>query len=85
MITVMKQEQLIQSLGTLFCKSLKITGPVSQLFLIREKIAARGYREFDKKDIMDELGRLQHMAAELHKDMICIYDQLSSETRVIKS
>lgn len=85
MRTDMQQEQVIQSLGTLFCRSLKITGPVSQLFLIREKISARGYREFDKNDILAELGRLQHMVSELHKDMLCVYDQLSIETKAIRS
>lgn len=84
MRTAIKQEQLIQSLGILFCRSLKVTGPVSQLSLIREKIAARGYREFDKKD-MDELGRLQHIARELHESMLSIYDQLDNKTIATKS
>lgn len=76
----MDEAQLIKSMGILFSASLKITSPVSQLFLIREKIRARGFHGFDKKDILDELGRLQHITTELHKEMLNTYDLIKLET-----
>jgi nitrate/nitrite-specific signal transduction histidine kinase len=76
----MDDSKLIKSMGALFSASLKITSPVSQLFLIREKIAARGFHRFDKNDILDELGRLQHITTELHKEMLNIYDLIKLET-----
>jgi hypothetical protein len=73
----MQQEQLTKAIGTLFSVSLKVASPVGQLHLIREKIMARGYKEFDKKDILDELGRLQHIAGELHREMVSIHNTLN--------
>lgn len=71
------QPVLLKEIGSLTQISFKITNPVSQLHLIREKIAARGYQSFDKPDIMDELGRLQHIAGELHGEMLRIHDLLN--------
>lgn len=70
------QQDLSQNIGRLMETSFKFSNPVSQLHLIREKINARGYQSFDKSDIMDELGRLQHIAGELHGDMLRIHDML---------
>ena len=67
------QQELIKCLGTLFSTSLKITSPVGQLHLIREKIMVRSYQSFDNQDILDELGRLQHITEELHKAMLQIH------------
>ncbi len=75
------QDALITSLSSLFDTGLKVTGPIGQLHLIREKIGKRGYQEFDKKDILDELGRLQHVAGELHKEMITIHDLLTEKNQ----
>lgn len=71
------QPVLLKEIGSLMQISFKITSPVSQLHLIREKIAARGYQSFDKPDIMDELGQLQHIAGELHGEMLRIHDLLN--------
>jgi hypothetical protein len=73
------QDELNKHIGALFSVSLKITGPVSQLHLIREKMAARGYQPFDKADIMSELGSLQHIAGELHGEMLRIHDLLKKQ------
>jgi hypothetical protein len=74
-----EQSELHRRIGSLFGVSLKIASPVSQLHLIREKIAARGYQPFDKEDIMGELGKLQHIAGELHSEMLRIDDLLKKQ------
>lgn len=73
------QTELNKCIGTLFSTSLKLSNPISQLHLIREKITARGYQSFDKEDIMSELGRLQHIAGELHGEMLRIHDLLKQQ------
>lgn len=74
-----QQSELNQRIGSLFSVSLKIASPVSQLHLIGEKIAARGYQSFDKEDIMGELGKLQRIAGELHWEMLRIDDLLKKQ------
>lgn len=73
------QQRVSQHIGNLIAISFRISNPLSQLLLIREKISERGYRSFDKSDIMDELGRLQHLAGELHSEMLRIHDLLKQE------
>lgn len=73
------QPELSKHIGSLLSVSLRISNPVSQLHMIREKIAVRGYQSFDKDDIMGELGRLQHIAGELHGEMLRIYDLLKQQ------
>lgn len=70
------QHNLSRHIGNLVTLSFKVSSPVSQLSLMREKISVRGYQSFDKSDIMDELGRLQHIAGELHGEMLRIHDLL---------
>ncbi len=74
-----KQHNVSQHIGSLIAVSYRISNPLSQLHLIREKITARGYQSFDKTDIMDELGRLQHIAGELHSEMLRIHDLLKQD------
>jgi hypothetical protein len=76
------QNSLLKEIGNLMAISLKIANPISQLHLIREKIMARGYYTFDKPDIMDELGRLQHITGELHSEMLRIDELLKREVKV---
>ncbi len=73
------QQRVSQHIGNLIAISFRIGNPLSQLLLIREKISVRGYQSFDKSDIMDELGRLQHLAGELHGEMLRIHDLLKQE------
>lgn len=73
------EQKVSQHIGNLIMVSFKISNPLSQLLLIREKILVRGYQSFDKSDIMDELGRLQHLAGELHGEMLRIHDLLKNE------
>lgn len=73
------QHSVSRHIGRLIAVSFRISNPLSQLQLIREKISERGYRSFDKTDIMDELGRLQHIAGELHGEMLRIHDLLKQE------
>lgn len=73
------EQKISQHIGNLIAVNFKISHPLSQLLLIREKISVRGYQSFDKSDIMDELGRLQHLAGELHSEMLRIHDLLKKE------
>lgn len=73
------QQRVSQHIGHLISISFRMSNPLSQLLLIREKISVRGYQSFDKSDIMDELGRLQHLAGELHGEMLRIHDLLKKE------
>lgn len=73
------QHNVLQHIGNLIAVSFRLTNPLSQLHLMREKISARGYQSFDKADIMDELGRLQHITGELHGEMLRIHDLLKQE------
>ena len=75
------QTFLSQHIGSLMMISFKITNPVSQLHMIREKIMVRGYQSFDKSDIIDELGRLQHIEGELHAEMLRIHDLLTKTNK----
>ena len=72
--------QLLQErLGRLFSDSLRISDPVAMLHLIREKINASDYQSFHKEEILDELGRLQHITRELNSAMLLIYELLQKE------
>jgi flagellin-specific chaperone FliS len=68
------QKDIWQNIGMLMETSFKFNSPIAQLHLIREKINARGYKPFDKADIIGELGRMQQLAGELHQRMLKIYD-----------
>lgn len=70
------ENNVLQHMAALMSVSFKLASPLSQLHLIREKISARGLKPFDKQDIMDELGRLQRIAGELHREMLEINDLL---------
>jgi uncharacterized Rmd1/YagE family protein len=69
-------QQLQQHIGQLFSESLKVSSPVQMLHLIREKMNARGYRSFDREDILQELGRLQHLMGKVNSEMLRIHDLL---------
>ena len=68
------QKDISQNISMLMETGFKLTSPIGQLHLIREKINARGYKPFDKVDIIGELGRMQQLANELHERMLKIYD-----------
>ncbi|MEX2233505.1 MAG: hypothetical protein WD824_15180 [Cyclobacteriaceae bacterium] len=70
------ENNVLQHMGAVVAVNFKLAAPLSQLLLIREKISARGLKSFDKQDILDELGRLQRIAAELHGEMVEICDLL---------
>lgn len=73
------QQNVTQHIGSLITLSFKLSNPLSQLNLMREKIIVRGYQSFDKPNIMDELGRLQHIMGEIHAAMLKIHDTLKKE------
>lgn len=70
------ENNVVQHLGAIMPVTFKLSTPLSQLHLIREKILARGMKPFDKADIMVELGRLQRIAGELHAEMLEIHNML---------
>jgi len=69
-------KELNRHIGQLFSESLKASNPVQMLHLIREKMNARGYQYFDKEDILQELGQLQHIIGNLNSEMLHIHDLL---------
>jgi hypothetical protein len=73
-------QALQQHIGRLFSESLKLSNPVGMLHLIREKVNARGYQPFDKEDILQELGQLQHIMGKLHGELLHIHDLLKQAT-----
>ena len=77
MATTETTRQIQLELGQLFNQWLRISSPLQHLHLIREKISMRGYQSFDSQDIMDELGRLQHLLGELNRDMLAVYDLIN--------
>lgn len=66
------ESNILQHLGSLMAVNFKLAMPLSQILVIREKISMRGVKPFDKQDILDELGRMQRIAAELHGEMVAI-------------
>jgi uncharacterized Rmd1/YagE family protein len=65
-------EQLNKQIGQLFSESLKVSNPIQSLHSIREKMQTRGYQSFDKEDILNELGQLQHLLGKLHSNLLQI-------------
>lgn len=65
-------------LGRLLSESLKVSHPVASLHLVREKITERGYQAFDKEDILQALGQLQHIMGGLHSEMLRINELLKT-------
>ena len=70
------ESNILQHLGSLMAVNFKLAMPLSQILVIREKISMRGVKPFDKQDILDELGRMQRIAAELHGEMVEVCDLL---------
>lgn len=70
------ESKILQHMGSLMAVNFKLAMPLSQILVIREKISMRGVKSFDKQDILDELGRMQRIAAELHGEMVAICDLL---------
>jgi len=71
-----KTTEVKKHLGQLFIKSLNISSPLYQLQIIREKLEVRSLQSFDKEDILNELGSLQHTMRELNSEMLKIHDLL---------
>ena len=67
-------------LSKLFEKSLRLSGPLSQLEMIRQKLEARSLQSFDKEDILGELGSIQHTMNQLNSEMLRIHDLLKQQS-----
>jgi hypothetical protein len=76
----MSQEpkQLLYYLSALNQEHFKLCNDLYMLEVVRQKIENRGYQNFDKGDIMDELGKLQGRLNALHGKLVNIADTLKA-------
>ena len=72
------KSKVSNSIGKLFSLGLKISGPLSGLHAIREKILARGYYAFYNDDIIHELNRCEEIMDELRNELQDVHDLLNS-------
>lgn len=75
-----KTTEIRKHLSKLFEKSLRISSPLYQLEMIRQKLEARNLQSFDKEDILNELGSIQHTMRELNSEMLRIHDLLKQQS-----
>lgn len=68
--------QVKKYLSKLFEQSLKLSSPLYQLEMIRQKLESRSLQSFDKEDILGELGSIQHTMNQLNSEMLRIHDLL---------
>ena len=66
------QNDIANRLDGLFSVGLKISNPISSLLIMRSKIVFRGFKPFDECDILTELGALQHVVGEIHREILCV-------------
>jgi hypothetical protein len=65
---------LANRLDALFSVGLKISNPISSLLIMRSKIVFRGFKHFDEHDLLAELGKLQRIIGEIHREMLRVED-----------
>jgi hypothetical protein len=70
--------QLLYHLSALNQEHFKLCSDLYMLEVVRQKIENRGYQNFDKGDIMDELGKLQGRLNVLHGKLVNIADTLKA-------
>lgn len=75
-----KTTEIKKHLSKLFEKSLRISSPLYQLEMIRQKLEARSLQSFDTEDILSELGSIQHTMRELNSEMLKIHDLLKQQS-----
>jgi len=75
-----KTTELKKHLGQLFIRSLALSHPLYLLQNIREKLETRKLQNFDKEDILGELGSIQHTMRELNSEMLRIHDLLKQQS-----
>lgn len=68
--------RLLYYLSALNQEHFKLCGSLYMLELTRQKMEDRGYQDFDKQDIMDELGRMQSRLNTMHGKLSDIADAL---------
>jgi hypothetical protein len=56
----------------------KTSNNLYMIELVKQKIESRGYQDFDKGDIMDELGKLQYQLKELEDCLHRVASDLKS-------
>jgi hypothetical protein len=71
-----KTTAIKKHLGQLFVKSLSLSHALYLLQVMREKLEVRNLQDFDKEDILGELGSLQYTMRELNSEMLKIHDLL---------
>ena len=68
------QNDIANRLDDLFSVGLRISNPISSLLIMRSKIVFRGFKTFDERDILIELGKLQRIVGEIHSEMLRVED-----------
>jgi hypothetical protein len=71
-----KTTEVKRHLGQLFLRSMNLFARLYQLQNIREKLEKRQLMDFDKEDILNELGSIQYSLNELNSEMLRIHDLL---------
>jgi hypothetical protein len=71
--------QIKKRMSELFAKSLNLSSPLYQLEMIRQKLEGRSLQNFDKEDILSELGSMQKAMGHVHGEMLRIHDLLKRE------
>jgi hypothetical protein len=66
------ENDIANRLDGLFSVCLKVSNPISSLLIMRSKIVLRGFIPCDEYDILTELGALQHVVGEIHREMLCV-------------
>lgn len=70
------QNDIANRLDALFSVCLEVSNPISSLLVMRSKIVFRGFKPFDEYDILTELGGLQRVVGEIHREMIRVEEIL---------
>jgi hypothetical protein len=73
-----ESNQLLFYLSALAQEHYKLSNDLYMLEIVRQKIENRGYQDFDKSDIMDELGKLQGRLNAIHGRLVNIADTLKA-------
>jgi hypothetical protein len=69
-------KQLLFYLSALNQEHFKLSNDLYMLEVVRQKIESRGYQNFDKDDIMSELGKLQGKLNAMHGRLLNIAEAL---------
>jgi len=61
---------LTRELNMLLTCSLSLSSPLQSIHLLRQKIEQRGYRAFDREDLLLEMGSLERRLEDMHGSLL---------------